>query len=484
MLLFAKIKPLRRLTAAITVGALVILPLPLNDAAFTISAALADDDGGDDGDDGGDDNGGGGGSSRGGGSGNNRSGDGGNPAYHRGGDTLRDLRSLFRWPTRERRAPAPARQAVIPQRAQNELIAVGLEEEAIAGMLQQGFTVEDRTQISLIGSEMVRLVVPRGMTLATARAAVAARSTTAAVDFNHFYQPQAEADKGCAGQDCALVRDIVGWPAGENTGCAKPPRIGLIDTAINVDHVTLTNARLEVIRLGEGDKAKSGAQHGTAVAALLIGASDSRVPGLLPGAELVAVDAFKRFGKSTDIADTYDLVRALDLLVQRDVKVVNLSLTGPANAVLERSVKAAADRGMILVAAAGNDGPNAKPVYPAAYDDVIAVTAVDKARNPYRRAVRGDHVDIAAPGVGVWTAASVSGARQKTGTSFAAPFVTAAVSVLIAGEPDMPAESLEAKLRRFTDDIGKPGKDPVFGWGLLNARKLCEGGTGIKPSAL
>ncbi|WP_428424595.1 S8 family serine peptidase [Pararhizobium sp.] len=475
MLFIANIKPLRRLTAAIAVGALVVLPLPLNDAAFTIPVALADDDDGDD------DNGGGGGRS--GGGGNNRSGDGGNPGYHRGGDTLRDLRSLFRWPTRERRAPV-RRPAAVPERAANELVAVGLEEEAIAGLIQQGFTVDERTQISLIGSEMVRLVVPRGMTLATARAAVVARSPTAAVDFNHFYQPQAESNTGCAGQDCALVRDIVGWPAGENAGCGKPPRLGLIDTAINVDHVTLTNTRLEVIRLGEGEEERSGEQHGTAVAALLIGASDSRVPGLLPGAELIAVDAFKRFGKSKDIADTYDLVRALDLLVQRDIKVVNLSLTGPANAVLERSVKAAADRGMILVAAAGNDGPNAKPVYPAAYEDVIAVTAVDKARNPYRRAVRGDHVDIAAPGVGVWTAASVSGARQKTGTSFAAPFVTAAVSALIAGEPDMPTESLEARLREFTDDIGKPGKDPVFGWGLLNARKLCGGGSEIKPSAL
>lgn len=142
--------------------------------------------------------------------------------------------------------------------------------------------------------------------------------------------------------------------------------------------MSLTNTQLEVIRLGEGEETKSGAQHGTAVAGLLIGASDSRVPGLLPGAELIAVDAFQRFGKSADIASIYDLVRALDLLVQRDVKVVNMSLTGPANAVLETSVKTAADRGMILVAAAGNDGPNAKPVYPAAYDDVIAVTAVTR----------------------------------------------------------------------------------------------------------
>ncbi|UIY32650.1 S8 family serine peptidase (plasmid) [Neorhizobium galegae] len=177
-------------------------------------------------------------------------------------------------------------------------------------------------------------------------------------------------------------------------------------------------------------------------------------------------------------------MRALDLLSQRDVKVVNLSLTGPANALLERSVEAVTGRGMILVAAAGNDGPNAKPVYPAAYGDVIAVTAVDKARNPYRRAVRGDHIDIAAPGVGVWTAASISGARQKTGTSFAAPFVTAAVSMLIAEEPGMSLERLEAKISQLTDDIGEPGKDPVFGWGLLDASGLCKGNGEIKPSAL
>lgn len=478
MLLIAKIKPLRLLTAAVTVGAMVVLPLPVNEAAFTIPAALADDDDGDD-----DGGGGGGGGGAAGGGGDGRDGNRGNSGYHRGGDTFGDLRSLFRWPSRERRAPV-RRPAAVPERAPNELIAIGLEDAAIAGLVQEGFAVEDRTRISLIGGEMVRLIVPRGMTLTTARAAVVARSATATVDFNHFYQPQSESKAGCTGESCALVREIVGWPADEITNCAKPPRIGLIDTAINAGHVSLTNTQLEVIRLGDGEETKSGAQHGTAVAALLIGTSDSRVPGLLPGAELIAVDAFQRFGKSADIASIYDLVRALDLLVQRDVKVVNLSLTGPANAVLETSVKTATDRGMILVAAAGNDGPNAKPVYPAAYDDVIAVTAVDKGRNPYRRAVRGEYVDIAAPGVGVWTAASVSGARQKTGTSFAAPFVTAAVSVLIAGEPDMSPETLEARIRQFTDDIGKPGKDPVFGWGLLNASRLCDGGSGIKPSAL
>ncbi|WP_261336430.1 S8 family serine peptidase [Rhizobium leguminosarum] len=473
MLLTVKIKSLRLLAAATIGGVLTVLPLPLGDAGFTMPAALADDDDGDD-DDGG---------SGGGGDDNGRSGDRDNPAYHRGGGGFHDLRSLFRWPSRERRTPM-RRAASTPEQAQNELVAVGLDEDAIAGLTQEGFAVEDRIQVSLIGSEMVRLIVPAGTTLDSARAAVVARSATAVVDLNHFYQPQSENKAGCSGEGCALVREIVGWPTNEITRCAKPPRIGLIDTAINIDHVTLTNTRLEIIRLSEGEATKSGAQHGTAVAALLIGHSDSRVPGLLPGAELIAVDAFQRSGKSADIANIYDLVRALDMLAQRDVKVVNLSLTGPANAVLEKSVKAATESGMILVAAAGNDGPNAKPVYPAAYDDVIAVTAVDKGRNPYRRAVRGDYIDIAAPGVGVWTAASISGAGQKTGTSFAAPFITAAVSVLIAGDPDMSHESLEAKIRQFTDDIGKPGKDPVFGWGLLNASRLCESISDTKPSAL
>ncbi|WP_425965235.1 S8 family serine peptidase [Rhizobium nepotum] len=330
---------------------------------------------------------------------------------------------------------------------------------------------------------MVRLIVPRGMTLEAARAAVAARDTTATVDLNHFYQPQSDNKSGCAGKGCALVREIVGWPKGDAAGCAKPHRIGLIDTAINADHVSLAHSRLEVIHLDEMEGKSSGTQHGTAVAALLVGASGSRVPGLLPGAELIAVDAFRRSGGSIDVASIYDLVRAMDLLAQREVKVINLSLTGPANAVLETTVKVAAGQGIILVAAAGNEGPNAKPVYPAAYDDTIAVTAVDKGRNPYRRAVRGDYIDIAAPGVGVWTAASVTGARQKTGTSFAAPFVTAAVSVLISNDPKMSLESLEAKIRQFTDDIGEPGRDPVFGWGLLNARSLCESGSKDKPSA-
>lgn len=447
------------LLLSLAMAGVVALPAPQGGLSPGMAVALADDDdGGDDDDD--DDRGG----SRG------RGGD------DRRADPQRILRPLFRQSTRAVRR-APVRRAVaVPEQAPNEIVAAGLDENALAGLAQDGFVIDGRVEVALVGGEMVRLIVPQGLTLEAARAAVSARSASATVDFNHFYQPQAADKAVCRGESCTLVRHMVGWPTGgdgSGMACLKPQRIGLIDTAINADHAVLARARLEVLSLGDEKDAASGEQHGTAVAALLVGAPGSRVPGLLPEAEVVAVDAFQRFRKTADIANVYDLVRALDLLVRRDIRVVNLSLTGPANAVLERAVAAAAGRGTILVAAAGNDGPNAEPVYPAAYDDVIAVTAVDKARNPYRRAVRGDHIDIAAPGVGVWTAASISGARQKTGTSFAAPFVTAAVSVLLSARPDLSPDALKAELMRSAEDIGKPGKDAVYGWGLLNARALC-----------
>jgi subtilisin family serine protease len=434
-------------------------PLQTDTSFLGLSTAHADDD---DDDGGGDDD------------------DGGSPGGgdwqggNYGGDDLRgDVRRLFRWPWQETRRSPARRQIRVPERAPNEIVAIGLDEASISNLTQNGFVVDDRLPVGLTGGELVRLTIPSGMTLDAARQTVAEQAPTAAVDFNHFYQPEQDTSAPCYAGGCALVRHLVGWPAeiGRNT-CAAPQRIGLIDTAINADHAALSAAKIEVLRLSD-DSPRSGQEHGTAVAALLVGSTSSRAPGLLPSSQLVAVDAFRRFGNTADIANVYDLVRAVDLLTGRGIRIINLSLTGPPNLLLEQAVGAAIGKGAVLIAAAGNDGPNAKPVYPAAYPDVIAVTAVDRAKKPYRRAVRGVHIDIAAPGVGVWTAASISGARQKSGTSFAAPFVTAAAAVMLAARPELTPRDIEAELTRNAEDMGAPGKDAIYGWGLLNVRALC-----------
>jgi hypothetical protein len=438
-----------------------------------VSYAFADDDddgGNDDDDDDDDDDGSGGGEGRG---GSDRSSD--RPGARQSGFAL--------FPFMRSPQSAPVRRAapVIPDRVPNEIIASGLSEAAIIQLTDEGYRVAWRQNLGLFGAasstDIVRLEVPRGIGLEAARARVAVIAPAAAIDFNHYYRlEQTETAANCGGQNCALVREIIGWPIDPSTlvqRCGSLPKIGLVDTAINPEHPSLGDARLEVLRITDDALPQSSRQHGTAVAALLVGAAGSRAPGLLPSSEVIAVDAFRRLGGSADVASAFDLVRALDTLASRQVRVINLSLAGPDNRLLKTTVEAMIDGGAILVAAVGNAGPRAKPLYPAGYEGVIAVTAVDRGRNPYRRANRGQHVDMAAPGVDVWTAASISGARPKSGTSFAAPFVSAAAAALLAEQPELTPGQVAEALSRLAQDIGSPGKDQVFGWGLLDARRLC-----------
>ncbi len=432
------------------------------------SAHADDDDGGDDGgdDDGDDDDGG---SRAGGGSGGR-------------GETSRQRvgGSGFRFPFFQQRRQPPARSArpvVIPDRAPDELVASGLDDAALRLLGADGFQLVERRPIGLIGDEMIRLRVPRGIGMDDARRMVAEHAPAAVVDFNHYYRPEQANAGPCSERGCALVRNLVGWPEpGTTTGdrCSVSVGVGLVDTGINPDHAALLGGKIEVLRLSDAALPASGQQHGTAVAALLVGAGDSRTPGLLPASKLIAIDAFRRIGGNADVATAFDLVRALDELARRQVRVVNMSLAGPDNVFLKRSVEAMiAGHNTILVAAVGNAGPKASPLYPAAYADVLAVTAVDKNLKVYRRANRGTHVDIAAPGVNVWTAASVSGARTKSGTSFAAPFVSAAAALILSDEPDLTVAEVAERLTAKARDIGEPGKDGIFGWGLLDARSLC-----------
>jgi subtilisin family serine protease len=208
---------------------------------------------------------------------------------------------------------------------------------------------------------------------------------------------------------------------------------------------------------------------------LLVGNPDSRSPGLLPGLPLIAVDAFQKEA-GDERADVFTLVRALDHLSRSGAEVINLSLAGPPNDVLEATLAQLEEqRGIVIVAAAGNGGPSAPPAYPAAYESVIAVTAVDRTGRAYRRAGRGDYVELAAQGVDVWTAASVKGARWKTGTSFAAPYVTAAAALWRQTHPEFTPAEIRAAMAQDARDLGSEGRDAIFGYGILDLGQACPG---------
>jgi subtilisin family serine protease len=199
------------------------------------------------------------------------------------------------------------------------------------------------------------------------------------------------------------------------------------------------------------------------------------VPGLLPTARLVAYNAFApRNGR--DVADAVSLVRAISSLVRAGARVINMSLTGPSNAVLEQAVDVALQQNTVIVAAAGTDGSGGKPAFPAAYDGVIAVTAVDDELQGYGRAAHGRYVTLAAPGVRLLTARSQSDADLMSGTSYAAPFVTAAAALLVAAEPNLSPKQVADALIASAKDLGRPGRDDTYGWGLLHSSNRCEPG--------
>ena len=363
-----------------------------------------------------------------------------------------------------RRRQAPVQVAApLPQRAPNEILARGLSDTDLGTLEGQGFAVLDRRDLS-DGQTLIRLRKPAALTMEDARQQV--RETAERADFNHFYRTE---EATCRGVECP-ARQMIDWPT-NIANCGAVPLIGMVDTGLNADHAALARANLRVHRIAN-EAPQSDQLHGTAVASLLVGASDTRSPGLVPEAPVIAVDAFYR-DNADQRADAFALIEALDYLAAQNVRVVNLSLAGPPNTTLEQKVDELNKAGIVIVAAAGNGGPSAKTAYPAGYDQVIAVTAVDRRGQIYRRANRGDYIDLAAPGVDVWTAASISGARTKTGTSYAAPFVTASAALLLQQDASLTPAEVRQRLSANARDLGDAGRDVIYGQGLISAPQGC-----------
>jgi subtilisin family serine protease len=232
----------------------------------------------------------------------------------------------------------------------------------------------------------------------------------------------------------------------------------MIDSAVETQHFSLADSQVsdaDFVTL-EGDRPLG---HGTAVASLIARSANNK-------AEIFAASVFFQAPDQVPGASTDSLVAALDWLTLQQVDVVNMSLAGPPNALLERALAALAENGPMVVAAVGNDGPSAKPLYPAAYDGVVGVTAIDRDKRVFRYANRGPQVDFAALGVDVKVADASGSWRVESGTSMAAPHV-AVIIAYARHASDLPANALLELLSSNAEDLGRKGFDTVFGHGLI-----------------
>lgn len=270
----------------------------------------------------------------------------------------------------------------------------------------------------------------------------------------------------------ASARSVVaGTPHGDGSGVI----VGILDSGIKA-HPQFDDVYIVHIDLAGGGVAGPGAAHGTSVSSIIAGKE-----GIAPSAELFVVRVLDDEGLGNSYHVAEGIVQAVDL----GVKVINLSLGVYQDSLLLRqAVDYAEERGVVLVAAAGNDGFD-RMAYPAAYDNVLAVTAVDAAGNQAIFPNQSEQIDFAAPGIGIRTAKEDEGTILFSGTSAAAPFVSGTLASFMSGEEALSSHDAVKLLQRYLNDEGAPGPDPVYGAGVLDWDRLRERATpGILDIAL
>lgn len=310
-----------------------------------------------------------------------------------------------------------------------ELLVMGADSATLASVNESGFRILGNERINGLDLNVTRLAVPAGMDLASAQRALEQLLPDASVSADVLYLQSGEAiaESGRS----SLAKPAISTP------------VGMIDGAPS-DTVKVTAVR----SFAHGGGTPS--NHG------------SEVAGLLAGQGIATIRVADVYGSDPAGGSALALARALGWLVEAGSKVVSISLVGPQSPVLERAIAAVHRKGLVVVAAVGNDGPAAPPAYPASYPEVVAVTGVDRHDRALIEAGRALHLDYAAPGADIRAPDSLGRWRKVRGTSFATPLVAARIAAALDR-----SSGWRQKLDREARDLGPKGPDQTFGRGLI-----------------
>jgi hypothetical protein len=240
--------------------------------------------------------------------------------------------------------------------------------------------------------------------------------------------------------------------------------IAVIDSGIDVKHPELANAiadSFDALGSKEGPHA-----HGTGIAGAIV--SHARLMGSAPAARILAIRAFGVAPNGAE-STSFVILKALDYAAAHRAQIVNMSFAGPKDAVIDRAIAAAAAKGIVLVAAAGNAGPKSPPLYPAANPNVIAVSATDAQDRLFAASNRGGHIAISAPGVDIFLPAPDEKYQMTSGTSFSAAYVSGLAALMLERNPSLKPDEVRAILMKTARDLGAPGRDDLFGAGEADA---------------
>jgi hypothetical protein len=312
------------------------------------------------------------------------------------------------------------------------LLVTGLNTEQQNALVGLGFRVAEVQAIEGIDLEVVVLSTPTSLDLASAEELAQRLAPDAQISADNLHYK--------AGQSVAApALPIV---AMQSSGLIAT-KVGMIDGAPS-KHVRTTASR------GFAKGAPFPSNHGSAVASLL------------KRAGVAKVQVADVYGTDPAGGNALAIVKGIGWLTQSGSRVITISLVGPRNNLVSAAIKSAQRKGVVVVAAVGNDGPAAPPAYPASYSGVIAITGTDKNGRALIEAGRAKNLDYAAPGADIY-GSNKRGKRVKLrGTSFATPLAAARIAA---------ARQRSANWRRLVDaearDLGSKGPDSTFGRGLL-----------------
>ncbi len=253
--------------------------------------------------------------------------------------------------------------------------------------------------------------------------------------------------------------------------------IAVINSQIDVHHPDLDGVFADQYD-AVGGAAEKPHPHGTGMAGAI--GAHQRLMGIAPAARLYAIHAFSSGAASAD-STTYNILKGLDWAASKGVRIINMSFAGPRDPSMERALKSAHDKGIVLIAAAGNAGPKSPPLFPGADPNVIAVTATDSNDKIFTGANRGRYIAVAAPGVDILVPAPDGTYQLTTGTSVSSAEVSGIVALLLERNPNLGPEDIRKILTTSAKHPGTKERDDDVGSGLVDPSKAIQDAGEAKP---
>jgi Subtilase family len=375
-------------------------------------------------------------------------------------------------------------------RYRNDVVVVQILTEAMPRLQAAlasagGLTVETSENLAIFGSTAVKLHITDGQTVTQALQKLATIQVVAVAQPEYvFIAEQQSAEPAPAPPAAPSPAAASDAPAGDAAqyileklkisdvhrmvrGTNVP--IAVIDSEIDLKHPDLEGVvaqRFSTVATPEKPHA-----HGTGMAGAIF--AHRRLLGTAPASRLLAVQAFST-GAAAAESTTFSILKGIDWSVSQGARIINMSFAGPKDPSLERALKLAYDKGIVLIAAAGNAGPKSPPLFPGADPYVIAVAATDVDDKLFAGANRGKYVSVAAPGVDILVPAPDNNYQLTTGTSVAAAEVSGIAALLLERNPKLTPADVRRILTASARRLSPGDRDDNFGSGLIDPLKALQ----------